>query len=65
MWPERWRRMCGSTARVTLSTPNTLVANSRSVSLALVSSTAPSTPKPALLISTSMRPNCLMPAATA
>ena len=28
MWPERCRRICGSTARVTPSRPNTLVPNS-------------------------------------
>ena len=50
-------RSTGSAARVTLSTPNTLVSNSARAWASEISSIAPRSPYPALLTSTSIRPN--------
>ena len=63
--PERWRRIAGSTARVTVSSPSTLTAKTARTSSADASSTAPSSPRPALLTSTSRRPKRASAAATA
>jgi uncharacterized membrane protein YccC len=42
--PARWRRVTGSTARVTLKVPNTLVAHSRSMASSSISSNGPNWP---------------------
>ena len=57
MRPERCARSVGSTARCTLRMPNTLVSNTARAAASLASSTADSKPRPALLTTTSMRPN--------
>ena len=51
--------MTGNTARVTRSSPNTLISNTLLISASLASSTAPMMPKPALLTSTLIRPKRL------
>lgn len=55
--PDPCLRMTGSTARVTLISPKTLRSNSDRASVSLISSSAPSSPRPALLTRTSMPPN--------
>ncbi len=49
--PDRAARMCGRTARVTASRPNTLTSKIARASASEVSSTAPTRPRPALLTS--------------
>ena len=44
MWPERWRRMCGRTARVTSRAPNTLTSNCARDAASSSSSMAPCRP---------------------
>jgi hypothetical protein len=56
MWPLRWARMVGSTARTIRWTPNRNTSSWACASSSVVSSMAPITPNPALLNSTSMRP---------
>src|SRR5665213_2505353 len=54
--PDRCSRIAGSSARVTASSPKTLISKSSRISCSEASSTAPIRPRPALLISTSTRP---------
>ena len=63
--PERCRRIMGSTARVTLSGPNRFVSTCARKSSAVISSKNPAKKLPALLTSTSMRPNRSTAACTA
>src|SRR3954470_4027396 len=55
--PPPCSRMCGSTARVMRIEPNTLVSNSARACSIELSSAAPAIPTPALLTSTSIRPD--------
>lgn len=63
--PDPCLRMTGSTARVTLIRPKTLRSNSDRASASVISSNAPSKPRPALLTRTSMPPNRSTAASTA
>ena len=60
MRPPPCARICGSTARVTLSVPNTFSSSWACESRVSVSSAAPDMPKPALLTRMSIRPSRLM-----
>ena len=55
--PLRRPRICGKTARVTRTSPNTFVSKTFAISTSVASSTAPINPCPALFTSTSIRPN--------
>ena len=55
--PERWARMTGSAARVTLTGPNRVVSIWARNSSGVSSSKKPALKLPALLTSTSSRPN--------
>src|SRR4051794_35662276 len=55
--PLPWSRMWGSTARVIRIEPKRLVSNKARACSTELSSAAPETPTPALLTSTSMRPD--------
>jgi hypothetical protein len=65
MRPLPCLRMCGRTALVIRMTPNTLMSKSFCVWAIEFSSLAPARPIPALLTSTSIRPNCAITASTA
>ena len=62
--PEPWRRRCGSTARVSAAGPKKCNSIRSLSSRSVVSSTAPTRPRPALLTSTSIRPYQRMVSAT-
>jgi hypothetical protein len=63
--PERWRRITGRVARVTLTGPNRVVSIWARNSSGVSSSKNPALKFPALLTSTSIRPNRSTPAWTA
>ena len=63
--PERWARSCGSAARVTLTGPNRVVSICERNASGVISSKNPAWKLPALLTSTSSRPNRSTAAATA
>ena len=63
--PECWARITGSAARVTLTGPNRVVSICARNSSELSSSKKPALKLPALLTSTSIRPNWSTAAATA
>ena len=55
--PERWARICGRAARVTLTGPNRVVSIWERNASVVISSKNPAWKLPALLTSTSRRPN--------
>ena len=65
MRPDRCVRSVGRTARSTLRMPKTLVSKTARAAESLASSTADNKPRPALLTTTSTRPNRCTAASTA
>ena len=65
MRPDPARRMWGSTARMVLFMPNRFTSIRRRASASSVNSNAPEMPKPALLMSTSIRPSRAQTSSTA